>query len=127
MNIKTKKYNKVIITGNVLRYPHGQTYDTPWLYPMFKYLLNSFSNVYVEMFHYDIAKEFYKKFYKSMNIENPSVHSWIDIYNQDNNETSLRIISEYFQDSLVIAFELHPILQKGFDILNIPNSLFYLP
>ncbi len=114
------KVNKVIVCGNILRYINGQAFDTPLLYPIFKYLLGAYSNVEITKFHGNISKNFVKSFYSALGIEKQLPKSWIDIYNMNNNDNSLKVISDYFSGSLVIAFELHPILQKGFDILNIP-------
>ena len=53
-----KNIKQVIIMGNILRYMNGQTYDTPWLFPMFEYLINTFSDIPVIKMHNDIAKNF---------------------------------------------------------------------
>ena len=115
-----KNIKQVIIMGDILRYMNGQTYNTPWLFPMFEYLINTFSDIPVIKMHNDVAENFVKEFYSAINIPKQNHYSWIFVYNMEPNENIIALTEEYFKDSLIIAFELHPVLQKAFDYLNMP-------
>ena len=94
-----KNIKQVIIMGDILRYMNGQTYNTPWLFPMFEYLINTFSDIPVIKMHNDVAKNFVKEFYSAINIPKQNHYSWIFVYNMEPNENIIALTEEYFKDS----------------------------
>lgn len=114
------KIEKVVVIGNILRYKDGLAYDTKWVYFLFKYLIGSISNIQIEYKHDDKTTAFYKSLYSILGYEHVTDETWIEIYNANNNEKTLNLIKKEFDQSLVIAFELHPFLQQAFDLLGIP-------
>lgn len=110
---------KIVILDNFLRYNDGQAFNTPWMKALFDYIF-SYSNLKVEQIYGDNAQDLYQKLYKAFEYKNIEKASWIKLYKQEHNEDSLNIIKENFSNSLVIAFELHPLMQFAFDKLNIP-------
>lgn len=114
------KMNKIIILDNILRYPEGHCFNTGWLYEIFGYIIKNVTNITVQSALANSNKSFYYEIYNALNIRDITKTSWIDIYNIENNEKTLSIVKKYFDNSLVIAYELHPFLQDAFNKLSIP-------
>jgi len=112
--------NKIIILDNILRYNEGNCFNTGWLYEIFGYLISNISTIKVQAALGENNKNFYYEIYSALGINEVSKTSWIDIYNMKNNDDTVQIVKKYFENSLVIVYEMHPFLQEAFDILKIP-------
>lgn len=110
------KPKRIAITDNII---DSKSYNIPWLYQMFKYVIGSFSDIEIVKEHDIRTEDFVPQLYKALNINEKNGFSWVDIYNSNPNEESLNIIREHFENTFVIVFELHPFLQKALDKLNI--------
>jgi len=117
--------NKIVITGDLLRLTPDprhcdQNVNIAWLYNLLHHQLHTATNLQVELLHTASATSFDpREFYKRNNLK-PTHANWIKIYNADPSEDSLEYLKEYFQDSLVVGFELPSVLLKAFDMLCIP-------
>jgi len=116
---------KIVITGDLLRLTpdpkhSDQNVNIAWLYNLLKHQLNTATNLDVELLHTASKRSFDpREFYKKNNL-NPTHSNWIKIYNATPSKESLEYLKNYFEDALVVGFELPSVLLKAFDMLSIP-------
>lgn len=117
---------KIIITGDLLRpsvdgRSNDQKINIDWLYHLLKFPLSEATLLNVEVLNWEYKTDAFdsKKFYK-LNNHQSMPQDWIELYHSGNfSEASLEYMKKYFDNALVIGFELPEIFMKMFDKLNI--------
>lgn len=118
-------YKKIIITGDLLRLTldlahSNQNANITWLYRLLKHQLSTATSLEVELLHTNTATPFDPAHFYTLNHLEPSQQNWIKIYNATPTQEALNYLQEYFQDTLVVGFELPTIFLKAFELLEIP-------
>lgn len=120
------KINKIIVTGDMLRpsvdgKENDQKINITWLYHLLKFPLSQSTSINIEVLNWEQKSGAFdsKKFYKLNNHESMP-KDWIALYHSSNfSKASLKYMKKYFDNTLVIGFELPEIFMKMFDELNI--------
>lgn len=107
------------ILANFLRYNNGLSMDQRWLENILTLPIEAALSTSISPMSDDILKELYNAIYNEYNIHDINKNSWVDIYTKEPTEIIIQMIKNIFADSFVIAFEIHPVIQKAFDKLKI--------
>ncbi len=118
--------DKLIITGDMLRPTEdnlrsSQRININWLYHILKFPLSASTSLDIEVLNWENKQGAFdsKKFY-SLNNHKSMPKDWIELYHSENyTEESLSYLQSFFENTLVIGFELPEIFMKMFDELNI--------
>ena len=111
---------KIKIICEVLRYEKGLSVNQRWLENILKNLLDSSLNASIEYLNNEELLHLHNSILNCYGLNKPSNLNWVKLYTKEPTQEVLDIIQKYFTDSFIIAFELHPLLEKAFKILNIP-------
>lgn len=111
-----KKFDHVTVLGDALRGKNGTDYNTPWLFALIQYYIGYVFKIPVSQVYGEKAKSFQRDFMKAYGDKK----NWFETYNEKFNGAILKLVENNFKDSLVIAFELHPVLRSAFDHIGIP-------
>jgi len=119
--------NKIIITGDVLRpsengKANNQTVNINWLYHLLSRPLSLSTPLPIEVLHWSKEADSFDSiaFYK-LNQHNSFPSDWIALYHKEGpfHKDLLAYMEQYFQNALVIGFELPEIFVNLFNELNI--------
>lgn len=117
--------SKIVITGDLLRLTPDpkhcdQIVNIEWLFNLFNHQLKSATNLDVELLHTDSYNFFDPREFFKLNELKPTHANWIKIYDKTPSQESLDYIKNYFENTLVVGFELPTIFLKAFEELSIP-------
>lgn len=112
----------IIFFGDILRAKKGIPFNQRWIEHLLEPLLTLSLNVKMKQLELPELEDIFTQIYLALgyNPEELENFAWCEIYNITPNEKVLEIIAKYFKGNFAIAFEIHPIIQKAFDILQIP-------
>ncbi len=122
------KIERIVITSDVLRIENDEERsafikNTNFIYRILNKQLTSSSRLGVEIIDSGKCQKFdCRKAYVYLNLE-VSLENWAKVFDLDIEKIPSDLISYFekiYQGSLVVGFELPPIMVKIFDILNLP-------
>ena len=111
-----RKFDRVMVLGDAIRGKNGADYNTPWLFALIQYYVGYVFKIPVSQVYGEKAKSFQQEFTKAYG----GKKNWFEVYSEKFNGHILKLVENTFKDSLVIAFELHPVLRGAFDHIGIP-------
>lgn len=121
------KISRIIFTTDVLREPHLQVKsgdinkNCAWFNMLFGSLVKEISDLPLEYYDFSYMEDFTKKLYKVFGFTEPFKEmDWLYLYNEKKIKTeAIELFKTYFNNSLVIGFELPLIFRRYFDELGI--------
>lgn len=117
--------DKIIVTGDMLRPSEdgngsNQKTNINWLYRLLKNALSLSTSLKVEVLNWE-KNGFDSKMFFSFYGRQSMPEDWIALYHSDDiSDDTLQYMRTFFQDSLVIGFELPELFMKIFNRLDIP-------
>lgn len=120
-----RNFNKIIVTGDVLRptensLASSQNINIDWMYQLLVYQLKSASGCEVEKLTWSWGGFDTPLFYKLQGLK-PVLQDWVILQNSSIiSDSALEYIYDQFKDSCVIGFELPRIITSALDKLDIP-------
>ncbi len=112
------KVEKIFAVSDVLRGDKGLDYNTPWLYELVSVWAGAVCGVPVVKMGEAESERFQKEFFEILGV-NLTKTAWIDAWSLEPTKELIEFMGSIFRNSFVIAFELHPLLQKCFDKLGL--------
>lgn len=119
-------FNKIIFTGDMLRPSEdgsgsNQMVNIEWLYNLLSTPIKSRVNIDIGVLNWDKKKgSFDSKIFYELNGHTSLPKDWIELYKyQEYSKDSLEYFSDFFENSLVIGFELPEIFMTMLDELKI--------
>ncbi len=111
---------KIRFLAEVLRYKKGFSINQGWFDSVFSNIIKAAVNVCVDELGRDELENIKREIFHCYRFHDIPKEGWFELYNADVCDKLLDIVNVSFKNSFIIAFELHPLLQKAFDVLNIP-------
>lgn len=111
---------KIRFLAEVLRYKEGFSINQGWLESIFSCTVERATQHSIDSISKRELRYLQSEVFKCYNIAGFANDTWLSLYNLSPNDRLLDVINGLFSESLVICFELHPLIQKSFDALHIP-------
>jgi len=113
--------SSVKFLGSVLRSKDGFALNQRWIEYCLIPAIEEGVNIKVPLMPREELSHIHRVVYESNGIalEDIEASSWVDLYTKEPSKDVQEVLKRYFENTLVIAFELHPLIQKSFDILGI--------
>lgn len=116
-------FNKILVTGDITRLNESgipsQDININWLFDLIHPAIDHLTNLEVEKFASTAASSFTTQMY-GINKMEPTIENWAKLFYKDPTALELGLCQTYFNNSLVISFEISELVRKSLDILNIP-------